>query len=214
MKRTSKATQQSYETDRARAVDAIILAMHKLDHEEIDDIARIALGLPNRPKGAEPYKGWLLPIKERNPHMGISSYVTSQKGINLIKKWEGFRSSPYVCPGGVWTIGYGHTREARAYKYLTEKQAEELLRKDLSIYENHVNELVKVELTQNQFDALVSFCYNLGGSQLRSSTLLKTLNNGDYKNAARWFEKYVYAAGRKLKGLEARRKEEKMLFLS
>lgn len=198
---------------RIRALAAISRGLSNTDDDELDSIARIILKLPPKPFGAEPFKGWLLPQRVEEISIEPGGHTTSNRGIDLIKRWEGFRSKPYVCPGGVITIGYGHTKEARAYSYVTKRQAEAILRKDLRIYENHVNDLVSVDLTQNQFDALVSFAFNLGGSQLRSSSLLKHLNKGDYYTAAKWFPRYIYAGKRKLKGLILRRAEEKALFL-
>ena len=97
---------------------------------------------------------------------------------------------------------------------ITEKRAEELLRQDLKKFEGYVNSYVKVELTQNMYDSLVSFTYNCGGGALKSSTLLKLLNKGDYNGAAGQFEKWTKGGGKVLPGLVKRRKEEKELFLS
>ena len=96
---------------------------------------------------------------------------------------------------------------------ITKERAEELLKQDLIIHENNVNRLVKVPLTQNQFDALVSFEYNVGYSALASSTLLKMLNNGDYKGASKQFDLWVYAGHKVLLGLVKKRNAEKELFL-
>lgn len=199
---------------RERAIAAMQGALPKLTDAEIDRIARIALSLPERPKGAAPFRGWLLPQRKEEITVISSGMTTGTAGVELIKRWEGFRHRPYICPGGVWTIGYGHTKEARAYTWISKAQGETILRKDLKIYEAHVVDLVKVELNQNQFDALVSFCYNLGGGQLRSSTLLKKLNQGKYDEVANWFGRYVYARRKKLPGLVARREDERRLFLS
>lgn len=139
---------------------------------------------------------------------------TSQKGIDLLKSFEGCRLKAYKCPAGIWTIGYGHTAGVTEGQAITFSQAEELLKQDLKRYETSVNSLVKVALSQGQFDALVSFTYNLGANALKTSTLLKKLNSGDYNGAAEEFERWVYAGGKKLAGLERRRKAEKTLFLS
>lgn len=136
----------------------------------------------------------------------------------LTKPSEGFRSRPYRCPAGIWTIGYGTTRypDGRAVSpndpAITETQAAALLLANLGEYEAAVNRYVVVPLTQNQFDALVDFAYNAGTQNLRTSTLLRKLNAGDYAGAAREFDKWVYGGGKKLDGLVTRRKAERELF--
>lgn len=138
----------------------------------------------------------------------------SQKGIDLIKKFEGCRLAAYKCPAGVWTIGYGHTgADVRSGKIITQEEAEKLLRTDLKLHCNNVSQLVRVPLTQNQFDALVSFEYNVGYAALKNSTLLKLLNANKYKEAAEQFGRWKYAGGKILMGLVRRREEEKQLFL-
>ena len=138
----------------------------------------------------------------------------SQDGINLIKNFEGCRLEAYQYSAGVWTIGYGHTG-SDVYKGLTitQEKAESLLKSDLIVHCNNVEKLVKVKLNQNQFDSLVSFEYNTGYGNFSSSTLLKLLNKGDYAGAAGQFERWVYAGGKVLAGLQKRRKAEKELFL-
>ena len=137
----------------------------------------------------------------------------SETGIELIKKFEGCVLKAYKCPTGVWTIGYGHTSGVKEGQAITKKQAEEYLLQDIRCFEIMVNNLVNVPLNQNQFDALVSFCYNLGPGNLKNSTLLKLLNKKDYKGAAEQFDRWVYASGKKLPGLVKRRTAEKELFL-
>lgn len=137
---------------------------------------------------------------------------TSQKGINLIKKYEGCSMTAYKCPSGRWTIGYGHTANVKTNQKITKQQAENLLKEDLAVYEKGVEKLVKVRLNQNQFDALVSFTYNCGIGALRSSTLLKKLNNGDFASASKEFLRWNKSNGKVLKGLVRRRKAEKALF--
>lgn len=137
----------------------------------------------------------------------------SETGIELIKKFEGCVLKAYKCPAGVWTIGYGHTSGVKEGQTITKAQAEELLKLDLKQFEIGVNNLVNVPLNQNQFDALVSFCYNLGAGNLKSSTLLKLLNKGNYIGAAEQFDRWIYARGKKLSGLVKRRSAEKELFL-
>lgn len=140
---------------------------------------------------------------------------TSKNGREAIKLFEGLRKTAYKCPAGVWTIGYGHTGpDVVEGLTITTQRAEVLLLKDLIKFEKGVQELVKVPLTQGQFDALVSFTYNLGLGSLRSSTLLRLLNSRKYKEAANEFDKWVYAGNRKLEGLVRRRRKEKEMFLS
>ena len=145
---------------------------------------------------------------------------TSSKGKAIIKQYEGFRAKPYLCPAGVPTIGYGATYYADGRKVtlrdaaISEADADKLLDKMLGKYEDAVNRYVQVPMTQNQFDALVSFCYNLGQEALRKSTLLKKLNNEDYKGAADQFLRWNRAGGKVLAGLTKRRTDERKLFLS
>lgn len=137
----------------------------------------------------------------------------SETGIELIKKFEGCVLKAYKCPAGVWTIGYGHTAGVKEGQTITNKEAEELLKKDLATFETYVSNLVTVAINQNQFDALVSFCYNLGPGNLKTSTLLKRINASDFYGAAEQFDRWVYAGGKKLSGLVKRRSAEKTLFL-
>ena len=144
---------------------------------------------------------------------------TGLNGLNLIKEKEGLRLKPYLCSAGVATIGYGSTMYADGRKVtlkdaaISESQALELLANTLGKYEKAVNDYVKVSLTQNEFDALVSFTYNLGAGNLLSSTLLKKLNAGDKAGAANQFEVWNKAGGKVLEGLVKRRAAEKALFL-
>ena len=143
----------------------------------------------------------------------------SQNCIDLIKQFEGFIPNPYQCPAGVWTIGYGSTRYINEQpvspndKSITESQAAQIVAQTLVEYENAVNRYVTAILTQNQFDALVDFAYNAGAQNLRTSTLLKRLNAGDYANAANEFGKWVMGGGKRLSGLVKRRAAERALFL-
>ena len=145
---------------------------------------------------------------------------TSSKGKAIIKRYEGFRAKPYLCPAGVPTIGYGATYYADGRKVtlkdapISEADADKLLDKMLGKYEDAVNRYVQVPINQNQFDALVSFCYNLGQENLRNSTLLKKVNAKDFKGAADQFLRWNRAGGRVLAGLTKRRTDERKLFLS
>ncbi|MFX9712885.1 lysozyme [Acinetobacter baumannii] len=146
------------------------------------------------------------------------SKVTSSVGLNLIKGFEGKRTVSYDDGVGVWTIGYGTIKYPNGIRVkkgdtCTEQQAEDYLRNDLAKFEAAINKLVKVPLTQNQFDALASFTYNLGETNLANSTLLKKLNKGDYQGAADQFLVWNKAGGKVMKGLVRRREAERALFL-
>lgn len=137
----------------------------------------------------------------------------SQAGLELIKEFEGFRSNAYRDSVGVATIGYGHTKGVRMGDVITRAQGEAFLLGDTQHAQESVERLVTVPLTQNQYDALVSFTFNLGSGNLASSTLLKKLNDGDYQGAADEFPRWVHAGGKKLEGLVRRRNAERRLFL-
>ncbi|HCE7950020.1 lysozyme [Pseudomonas aeruginosa] len=138
---------------------------------------------------------------------------TSQRGIDLIKSFEGLRLSAYQDSVGVWTIGYGTTRGVTRYMTITVEQAERMLSNDLQRFEPELDRLVKVPLNQNQWDALMSFVYNLGAANLESSTLRRLLNAGDYAGAAEQFLRWNKAGGKVLPGLVRRRASERELFL-
>ena len=144
---------------------------------------------------------------------------TSDMGLSLIKSFEGFSAKPYLCPAGVPTIGYGATyypdgrRVTMQDRPVTVAQATDMLRSMLTSYEAGVNRYVQVPLTQGQFDALVSFAYNLGLSALKSSTLLRLLNLRDYAGAAAQFLRWNRAGGKVLPGLTRRREAERKLFV-
>ncbi|MDY3586903.1 lysozyme [Enterobacter asburiae] len=144
---------------------------------------------------------------------------TSEKGIALIKQFEGCKLTAYQDSVGVWTIGYGWTQPVdgkpiRAGMTIKQETAERLLKTGLVSYESDVSRLVKVGLTQGQFDALVSFTYNLGARSLSTSTLLRKLNAGDYTGAAEEFLRWNKAGGKVLTGLTRRREAERALFMS
>ena len=139
----------------------------------------------------------------------------SQKGTKLIQDFEGLALKAYKDPIGVWTWGYGSTGpHVTPDKVGTKEEAEQLLKKDLERFEKGVSDLVKVPLNQNQFDSLVSFSFNLGLSNLKSSTLLKKLNASDYQGAADEILRWNRAGGKVLNGLTRRRIAERDLFLS
>ena len=139
---------------------------------------------------------------------------TSPKGIALIKEVEGLRLKAYKCPGRVWTIGYGHTAGVRPGMVITEAQAEEYLMADLIAFEKHLNGL-GLALNQNQFDALVSFIYNVGTGNFSSSTLLRKVRANPLDNSIMdEFLRWVYSKGRVLPGLQRRRLAEMKLYFS
>lgn len=143
----------------------------------------------------------------------------SDNCLALIRDSEGFSATPYKCPAGVWTIGFGSTRYpggahvAESDPAITIDQANDILAATLRVeYEGAVKRYVTVPLNQNQFDALVDFAYNAGAQNLRTSTLLRKLNVGDYDGAANEFGRWVNGGGRVLPGLVKRRDKEAVLF--
>lgn len=143
----------------------------------------------------------------------------SVKGIELIKFFEGFSTKPYKCPAGVPTIGYGSTfyldgrKVTMADKSITKIEGTELLKSMLVSFEKYVDSYCIDTINQNQFDALVSFCYNLGPANLKSSTLLKKVNKNPNDESIRLeFMKWVKAGGKTLPGLVKRREAEANLY--
>lgn len=133
--------------------------------------------------------------------------------FDLVKKWEGLKLEAYLpTPDDVPTIGYGHTKTTEMGQTITEAQAHELLKEDIKDAEYAVKKLVKVKINQNQYDALVSWTFNLGYGNLERSTLLRKLNYGDYEDAADEFGKWIYQGKNVLTGLINRRKDERALF--
>jgi len=155
----------------------------------------------------------------------------SQKCINQIKQDEGVKNKPYQCPALLWTVGVGHVIDPNHAKVkladrkqlpipagwnrvLSGEEIDDILRNDLNRFESGVLRLVKVPLTQGQFDALVSFSFNVGLGNLQNSTLRMKLNRGDYAGAAEQFLVWTKAGGKVLKGLVVRRTHEKEMFES
>ena len=139
---------------------------------------------------------------------------TSPKGIALIKEFEGLRLKAYKCPGGVWTIGYGHTTGVKPGMVISEAQAEEYLKVDLIAFERYLNGL-GLALNQNQFDALISFIYNVGTGNFSNSTLLRKVRaNPQDDSIMDEFLRWVYSKGRVLPGLQRRRLAEMKLYFS
>jgi lysozyme len=137
----------------------------------------------------------------------------SNDGLRLTEQFEGCKLVAYQDQGGIWTIGYGHTKGVYDGMTCTTEQAEKWLRLDVEEAEEDVSRLVKVPLTQPQFDALVDFVFNLGGTKFASSTLLRLINAGNFKYASKEFERWNRAGGIVRDGLTRRRLAEKDLFL-
>lgn len=148
----------------------------------------------------------------------IKGMKISSEGINLIKGFEGFKKRFYRCSAHVLTIGYGSTKFSFTQKLkwrvkgITLEEAEQLLQRDVKGIEDTINKTVKVSLTQNQFDALVSLVYNIGEGAFKDSTLLVVLNRGKYDSAAQQFSRWIYSNKRTVYGLVTRRAEERALF--
>ncbi|CAB4141207.1 COG3772 Phage-related lysozyme (muraminidase) [uncultured Caudovirales phage] len=142
---------------------------------------------------------------------------TSKVGRDLIKKYEGYSANAYVCPAGVATIGFGTTKiqgkPVQMGMKITTDEANAFLEEDLFVFEEAVNSLVKVDITQNEFDALVSFTYNVGIGAFKGSTLLKMLNQNKKSDAAEQFLRWNKANKKELPGLTRRRTAERELFL-
>lgn len=144
----------------------------------------------------------------------------SEKGLNLIKEFEGLVLKPYKDAVGIPTIGYGNTYYEDGRKVslsdpaITEARATDLLKMVVKRYEDAINRYVQVPITQNQFDALVSFAYNVGNENVRKSTLMKLLNRKQYTEAADQLLRWNKAGGKTLRGLTRRRQAERTLFLS
>jgi lysozyme len=136
----------------------------------------------------------------------------SKEGLALIKKFEGFESRAYLCPAGVWTIGYGHTKDVKEGDEWSQAHAEHMLEVELEEFCEYVNKMVKVPLEQYQFDALVAWVYNLGAGNFKESTLLRVLNQGDYDDVPHQIKRWNKAGGRVLQGLVRRREAEALLF--
>jgi lysozyme len=160
---------------------------------------------------------WLTRL--RDMFFGKNKMRTSQKGQDLIKNFESLRLEGYLpTPNDVLTIGYGSTeifgRKVKLNESISIEQAQEQFEKDLSIFEDVIHNTVKVQINQNQFDALVSFVYNIGGTNFSKSTLLRLLNENKYEEAADQFLRWNKQAGKVLNGLTRRRQAEKDLFLN
>lgn len=143
----------------------------------------------------------------------MSSMEYSNNGLAMTKGFEGLRLTAYQDVAGVWTVGFGHTGpDVHEGLILTQAEADALLRKDLASAVAMVNSAVKIAVTQNQFDALVDFCFNAGSGNFLHSTLLRNMNRGDFVTAQAQFGQWVHAGGKVEPGLVRRREAEAALF--
>lgn len=148
------------------------------------------------------------------------SRTINKRGLDLVKIFEGFYAEAYLCPAGVWTIGYGHTRGVRQGMTITEEEAEATLLQDLAEAAEDVERLISVRLTENQFAAIVSFTFNVGAGNLQESTLRRKINTGNYDDVPselnRWVKATDPVSGKKrtLRGLVRRRAAEGDLWLT
>lgn len=137
----------------------------------------------------------------------------SDNALTLLKSVEGVRLKAYQDGGGVWTIGYGHTGpDVVPGLVISQQRAEELLALDVKKVEDVINSMVKVALTQNQYDALTSFIFNIGGKQFSTSTMLRLINQGQFVLAKDQFARWKYDNGKEVQGLVNRRAKEAELF--
>ena len=143
---------------------------------------------------------------------GESNMQISQEGLALIKKFEGCELEAYKCPAGVWTIGYGHTKDVKEGDKINKDEANYLLQEEMIEFESYIDDMVEVELNQSQYDALCAWVYNLGPSNLGSSELLKVLNEGKYEEVPQQIKRWNKANGEVLTGLIRRREAEALLF--
>lgn len=139
----------------------------------------------------------------------------SPEGLRFIQQFEGLALAPYRCPAGYLTVGYGHVltpTECQTLPQITADTARSFLAQDVRIAEQSVARLITSPLRQHQFDALVSFTFNLGSGALQRSTLRRLINRGDHQNAPHEFTRWVWAGGKKLPGLVKRRQAEAELY--
>lgn len=146
--------------------------------------------------------------------MPVVTRLISSEGLELIKRWESFEQFPYLCPAGYWTVGYGHVIKPHEdfSRGISVQEAEKLLRRDVLIAQNSVLRNISVPLTDSQYSALVSFTFNLGGGALQRSTLRRKVNAGLNDEVPAEFMRWVFAGGKKLRGLVLRRQAEAALY--
>jgi len=156
--------------------------------------------------------------KSEKMERGENNMQISEEGLSLIKKFEGCpvdqdgNCYAYQDVVGVWTIGFGRTKDVKEGDKMTKEEAIYLLQEEMMEYEGYINDLVEVPLEQNQFDALVSWVYNLGSGNLQSSTMLRVLNEGKYEEVPAQIRRWNKAGGKVLEGLTRRRLAESLLF--
>ena len=144
--------------------------------------------------------------------LGDSNMQISEEGISLIKHFEGCGLEAYQDSVGIWTIGYGTIKGVKEGDQINQDEAEHLLQEEMPEYEGYINEMVNVPLEQNQFDALCSWVFNLGPNNLKSSTLLKVLNESKYDEVPEQIVRWNKAGGQVLQGLVKRRQAEANMF--
>lgn len=131
---------------------------------------------------------------------------------DFVKQFEGRELKAYQCSAGVWTIGYGHTKDVSEGDEISASEAEQLLVEDLTAFSNDLSRLVNVPVSEGQYIALLSLAFNVGATAVKKSTLLFHLNHGRYDDAAAEFDKWLYAGGKVSEGLKRRRAAERKLF--
>ena len=136
----------------------------------------------------------------------------SEDGLELIKKFEGCETTAYQDSVGVWTIGFGHTKGVEEGQTCSIEDAESMLADEMDEYEGYINNMVKVDLQQHEFDALVAWVYNLGPTNLGESTMLKVLNGGQFDRVPDEMNRWTRAGGKILEGLVRRRQAESLMF--
>ena len=136
----------------------------------------------------------------------------SENGLELIKKFEGCETTAYQDSVGVWTIGFGHTKGVEEGQTCSIEDAESMLADEMDEYEGYINNMVKVDLQQHEFDALVAWVYNLGPTNLSESTMLKVLNGGQFDRVPDEMNRWTRAGGEILEGLVRRRQAESLMF--
>jgi lysozyme len=161
----------------------------------------------------------MIATKDITPNNSWDGHI-NEAGLGIIKAFEGFAPTPYLCPANRWTIGFGSTWDSKgravtgSHLPVTRDEAGRLLAREVRHVESAINKLVKSELTENMFSAIASLVYNIGTGNFQRSTLKMKLNRGEYENAADEFPKWRKAGGRILKGLVRRRAQERELFLT
>ena len=154
------------------------------------------------------------------PTLSVTGYRDiSEKGYAIIREFEGFKAEAYLDTGGVWTIGFGTIKYPNGQRVkkgdtCTREQAEQWLKNDCKWVDTCLDKYVTAKTTQNQFDALASFVYNIGETAFAKSTMLTLLNQNNFTAAANQFDRWVFDNGKRITGLANRRTKEKALFLS